>query len=216
MIFIKKSLNLCHFTITNLSVDLKTISITSEEDLLQKLRRGDREAFKELYDLYHRRLTLKLVYLLKSEELAQDVLQDIFVKIWEIRETIDPSGNFGGLLYKMAANLSKNVFRKSIYDQLMRSEFAKNDSYSPFEDLDDASNAKTILNIALDRLTPRQREVYCLHKIEGMSYREISKLLSISDSAINHHIQQANKQLKELLKTDRLLIMLLISFFNSF
>jgi len=216
LIFIKKSLNLCHFTITNLSVDLKTISITSEEDLLQKLRRGDREAFKELYDLYHRRLTLKLVYLLKSEELAQDVLQDIFVKIWEIRETIDPSGNFGGLLYKMAANLSKNVFRKSIYDQLMRSEFAKNDSYSPFEDLDDASNAKTILNIALDRLTPRQREVYCLHKIEGMSYREISKLLSISDSAINHHIQQANKQLKELLKTDRLLIMLLISFFNSF
>lgn len=195
---------------------MKTISITSEEDLLQKLRRGDREAFKELYDLYHRRLTLKLVYLLKSEELVQDVLQDIFVKIWEIRETIDPSGNFGGLLYKMAANLAKNVFRKSIYDQLMRSEFAKNDSYSPFEDLDDASNAKTILNIALDRLTPRQREVYCLHKIEGMSYREISKLLSISDSAINHHIQQANKQLKELLKTDRLLIMLLISFFNSF
>ncbi len=192
---------------------MKTISITSEEDLLQKLRRGDREAFKELYDLYHRRLTLKLVYLLKSEELAQDVLQDIFVKIWEIRETIDPSGNFGGLLYKMAANLAKNVFRKSIYDQLMRSEFAKNDSYSPFEDLDDASNAKTILNIALDRLTPRQREVYYLHKIEGMSYREISKLLSISDSAINHHIQQANKQLKELLKTDRLLI---ISFFNSF
>ncbi|MFC3355548.1 RNA polymerase sigma factor [Sphingobacterium zeae] len=195
---------------------MKTISITGEEDLLQKLRRGDREAFKELYDLYHRRLTLKLVYLLKSEELVQDVLQDIFVKIWEIRETIDPSGNFGGLLYKMAANLAKNVFRKSIYDQLMRSEFAKNDSYSPFEDLDDASNAKTILNIALDRLTPRQREVYCLHKIEGMSYREISKLLSISDSAINHHIQQANKQLKELLKTDRLLIMLLISFFNSF
>lgn len=212
----KKSLNLCYFTITNLSIDLKTISITSEEDLLRKLRRGDRKAFKELYDVYYRRLSLKLVYLLKSEELAQDVLQDIFVKIWEIRETIDPKGNFGGLLYTMAANLAKNVFRKSVYDQLMRSEFAKNDSYSPFEDLDDASNAKTILNMALDRLTPRQREVYCLHKIEGLTYREISKLLSISDSAINHHIQQANKQLKEILKTDRVLIMLLISFLYSF
>lgn len=216
MIVIEKSLNLCYFTITNLSIDLKTISITSEEDLLQKLRRGDREAFKELYDLYHRRLTLKLVYLLKSEELAQDVLQDIFVKIWEIRASIDPKGNFGGLLYKMAVNLAKNVFRKSIYDQLMRNEFAKNDSYSPFEDSDEASNAKTILNIALDRLTPRQREVYCLHKIEGLSYREISKLLGISDSAINHHLQQANKQLKEILKTDRVLIMLLISFLDSF
>ncbi|WP_343566656.1 sigma-70 family RNA polymerase sigma factor [Sphingobacterium sp.] len=195
---------------------MKTISITSEEDLLQKLRGGDREAFKELYDLYHRRLTLKLVYLLKSEELAQDVLQDIFVKIWENRKTIDPTGNFGGLLYTMASNLAKNVFRKSIYDQLMRSEFAKNDSYSPFEALDNASNAKTILNTALDRLTPRQREVYCLHKIEGLSYREISKLLSISESAINHHIQSANKQLREILKTDRILIALLISCIGSF
>lgn len=212
----KKSLNLCYFTITNLSIDLKTISITSEEHLLQKLRHGDREAFKELYDLYHGRLTLKLVYLLKSEELAQDVLQDIFVKIWEIRKTIDPKGNFGGLLYTMASNLAKNVFRKSIYDQLMRSEFAKNDSYSPFEDLDNASNAKIVLNIALDRLTPRQREVYCLHKIEGLSYREISKLLSISESAINHHIQLANKQLKEILKTDRILVVLLISCLGSF
>ncbi len=212
----KKSLNLCYFTITNLSIDLKTISITSEEELLQKLRGGDREAFKELYDLYHRRLTLKLVYLLKSEELAQDVLQDIFVKIWENRKTIDPTGNFGGLLYTMASNLAKNVFRKSIYDQLMRSEFAKNDSYSPFEALDNASNAKTILNTALDRLTPRQREVYCLHKIEGLSYREISKLLSISESAINHHIQSANKQIREILKTDRILIALLISCIGSF
>ncbi len=212
----KKSLNLCYFTITNLSIDLKTISITSEEELLQKLRGGDREAFKELYDLYHRRLTLKLVYLLKSEELAQDVLQDIFVKIWENRKTIDPTRNFGGLLYTMASNLAKNVFRKSIYDQLMRSEFAKNDSYSPFEALDNASNAKTILNTALDRLTPRQREVYCLHKIEGLSYREISKLLSISESAINHHIQSANKQIREILKTDRILIALLISCLGSF
>ncbi|WP_367331218.1 RNA polymerase sigma factor [Sphingobacterium multivorum] len=195
---------------------MKTISITSEEELLQKLRGGDREAFKELYDLYHRRLTLKLVYLLKSEELAQDVLQDIFVKIWENRKTIDPTGNFGGLLYTMASNLAKNVFRKSIYDQLMRSEFAKNDSYSPFEALDNASNAKTILNTALDRLTPRQREVYCLHKIEGLSYREISKLLSISESAINHHIQSANKQIREILKTDRILIALLISCIGSF
>ncbi len=195
---------------------MKTISITSEELLLENLRNGDREAFKELYDLYHRRLTLKLVYLLKSEELAQDVLQDIFVKIWEIRDTIEPKGNFGGLLYTMASNLVKNVFRKSIYDQLMRNEFAKNDSYSPFEDIDDASNAKTVLNMALDKLTPRQREVYCMHKLEGLSYREIGKLLNISDSAINHHIQQANKQLKDILTSDRILLILLIPFLDSF
>lgn len=212
LIIFKKSLNLYYFTITNLSEYLKTISIISEEHLLQKLRNGDKEAFKALYELYHGRLTLKLVYLLKSDELAQDVLQDIFVKIWEIRESIDPTRNFGGLLYKMATNLVKNVFRKSIYDQLMRREFAENDSYSPFEDVDDESNAKTILNIALDKLTPRQREVYCMHKIEGLSYREIGRLLNISDSAINHHIQLANKQLKEILKTDNIIILLILSF----
>lgn len=189
---------------------MKVIPVTSEKELLQKLKNGDEVAFYQLYHLYARRLASKLIYLLKSEELAQDVLQDVFMKIWTNRETIDPELSFGALVHKMAANFSKNIFRRNLYDQLMRSQVNQDVGYNPIEDANDASQVKVILEMALGKLTQRQREVYVMHKLEGRSYQEISDLLKISTSAINHHIQQASKQLRLLLKSNSFQILILL------
>ncbi|WP_412467084.1 RNA polymerase sigma factor [Pedobacter sp. KLB.chiD] len=180
---------------------MKSIPITAEKELLIGLKCGDKIAFKQLYEIYSGRLASKLIYLLKSEELAQDILQDVFLKIWINREMIDIELSFGAFLYKIATNLSRNVIRKNVYDQLMRLEVEKEEFYHPMEDNDEADQAKAILEQAMDQLTDRQREVYTLHKLEGLSYQEISEKLNISLSAINHHIQKANKQLKVILKS---------------
>ncbi|GGH10267.1 MULTISPECIES: RNA polymerase sigma factor [Pedobacter] len=180
---------------------MKSIPITDEKELLTGLKAGDKVAFKQLYEVYSGRLASKLIYLLKSEELAQDILQDVFLKIWTNREMIDIELSFGAFLYKIATNLSKNVIRKNVYDQLMRHQIGQEEVYHPIEEGDDAEEAKAILDQAMGQLTDRQREVYTLHKIEGLSYQEISEKLNISLSAINHHIQKANKQLKAILKS---------------
>jgi len=180
---------------------VKSIPIIDEKALLIELKRGDKIAFKQLYEVYSGKLASKLIYLLKSEELAQDILQDVFLKIWINREMIDTELSFGAFLYKIATNLSKNVIRKNVYDQLMRDEVGKEGVYHPMEEDEDAEQAKAILDQAMDQLTERQREVYTLHKLEGLSYQEISEKLNISLSAINHHIQKANKQLKAVLKS---------------
>lgn len=180
---------------------MKSIPIIDEKALLIELKRGDKIAFKQLYEVYSGKLASKLIYLLKSEELAQDILQDVFLKIWINREMIDTELSFGAFLYKIATNLSKNVIRKNVYDQLMRDEVGKDGVYHPMEEDEDAEQAKAILDQAMDQLTERQREVYTLHKLEGLSYQEISEKLNISLSAINHHIQKANKHLKAVLKS---------------
>jgi len=189
---------------------VKIISVSDEKELLQKLRDGDENAFNQLYQIYARRLASKLIYLLKSEELAQDVLQDVFLKIWSSREMIDPELNFGALLSKMATNLSKNVFRKNLYDQSLLSLMDPEASYNPIDDADNASQAKALLEMAMSKLTERQRDIYILHKIDGQSYQEISEQLNISVSAINHHLQKANKQLKAILKSQSLQILMLL------
>lgn len=197
---------------------MKKIAITDEKELLRKLRDGDESAFKEIYKCYAQRLVSKLIQILKSEEIAKDILQDIFMKIWEIRKTIDPELSFGALLYKMAANLSKNTFRRNIYDQLMRSEIDPDVGYNPMADADDASQTKALLDMALGKLTERQRKVYVMHKLEGRSYQEISDELKISASAINHHIQEANKRVRLALKSkhfELLLCLLPILFKNN-
>lgn len=187
---------------------MKIIAASDEKDLLVKLREGDKHAFHAVYNLYADRLSGKLIHLLRSEELAEDILQDMFVKVWEMRDNIDPDQNFAALLYKMAANMSKNIFRRNLYDELMRSQIGHDNAYNPIEDSINKSGAKTLLDSALSKLTPRQREVYILHKLEGRSYEEISTLLKISSSAINHHIQEASKQLKSLLKKHHLHILI--------
>lgn len=189
---------------------MKIISVSDEKELLQKLRDGDENAFNQLYQIYARRLASKLIYLLKSEELAQDVLQDVFLKIWSSREMIDPELNFSALLSKMATNLSKNVFRKNLYDQSLLSLMDPEASYNPIDDADNASQAKAVLEMALSKLTERQRDIYILHKLDGRSYKEISEQLNISVSAINHHLQKANKQLKAILKSQSLQILMLL------
>lgn len=176
--------------------------MTDEKELLRRLRDGDEFAFKTLYEIYAPRLAARLFQLLRSEELAEDILQDIFIKIWEVRHTIDPELNFGALLYKIAANLSKNVYRKNLYDQLMRKQINPDHGHNPIEDSLNQSEAKELLQAALNKLTPRQREVYIMHKLDGLSYQEISSRLNISASAINHHIQEANKQLKKILNSN--------------
>jgi len=186
------------------------MSFSDEQQLLIDLRAGDVKAFHSIYEIYAPRLTSKLIQLLRSEELAEDVLQDIFVKIWEIRETIDSGQNFAAFLYKIAANRSKNVFRRNVYDELMRNQIGQDTGYNPIEDAMNDLEAKKMLDAALDKLTPRQREVYTLHKLEGLSYQEISERLKISSSAINHHIQEAGKKLRLALKDYHFDILILL------
>lgn len=186
------------------------LTVSDEKELLRKLRDGDENAFNQLYRYYARKLAGKLIYLFKSEELAQDVLQDVFLKIWSSREMIDPELSFSGLLYKMATNLSRNIVRKNLYDQSLRSSIDPDASYNPMDDADNAAQVKALLDMALSKLTERQREIYILHKLNGRSYQEISEQLNISVSAINHHLQKANKQLKKVLKSKSLQILILL------
>lgn len=196
---------------------MKISFISNERDLLQRMQNNDSDAFRSIYELYAPRLAAKLIKLLRSEELAEDILQDIFVKIWEIRHTIDLDLSFVGLLYKMASNLSKNVYRKNLYDQALYNSLKEDIGYNPIEEAQNRSDAKKILDSALNTLTPRQKEVYMMHKLEGKSYKEIEELLNISISAINHHIQEAGKKLKLALKNQylELIILLLPTFFKK-
>lgn len=186
------------------------LTVSDEKELLRKLRDGDENAFNQLYHSYARKLAGKLIYLLKSDELAQDVLQDVFLKIWSSREMIDAELSFSGLLHKMATNLSRNIVRKNLYDQSLRGSIDPDPSYNPMDDADNASQAKALLDMALSKLTERQREIYILHKLDGRSYQEISEQLNISVSAINHHLQKANKQLKHILKSQSVQILILL------
>jgi len=177
-----------------------------EKDLIYRIKDGDQAAFEQLYFHYAKRLSLRLLHLLKSEELAQDILQDVFLKVWEVRDRIDPELSFGAFLYTIAGNYCKNNFRKALLQQVYHTQAGFEEAYSPIEQHLNQKDAAKALSVAMDKLTQRQKEVFTLHKIEGRTYKEISELLGISPNTINQLIQQANKQLKASLVGHSLLI----------
>ncbi|NGM63585.1 sigma-70 family RNA polymerase sigma factor [Sphingobacterium sp. SGG-5] len=171
-----------------------------ESEIFALIKEGDAAAFEKIYNTYSQRLSIKLVQILKSEDLAQDVLQDVFIKVWEMRAEIKPELSFSSFLYKIATNMSYNVYRRALKEQLILKQNVQSESYDHVEQQLREKECHELIQQALNNLTVRQREVYTLHKMEGLSYKEIEVRLQIGKSAINHHIQEANKHLRFFLK----------------
>ncbi|PRD47742.1 RNA polymerase sigma factor [Sphingobacterium haloxyli] len=176
-------------------------NVIDEKELLLRLQQGDRMAFEKIYHIYAPRLAVKLSQLVKSEEISQDLLQDIFMKIWQMRREVDVERSFGALLYTMAANLSNNAFRTAVREQNRRMYAYPQQSYTHIEENIQYEETNKLLEEALSTLSDRQREVYILHKLEGKSYKEIADLLQISHSAINQHLQLANKYIRAFMQS---------------
>lgn len=177
------------------------VEYSDERDLLNELRDGDHSAFEQLYRQYAPALTLKLVSLLRDRELAGDILQDLFVKLWEVRSQIDPQQSIRGYLYTIASNMAKDKFRSSLTRQIFIQSHLDmeigQDSVSQFID---QKELRAAIEQALAQLPPRQREVYTMFKLDGLSYKEIQEKLRIGKPAVNRLLQEAGKKMKEYLQ----------------
>ncbi|PPL03838.1 RNA polymerase sigma factor [Parapedobacter indicus] len=184
-----------------------------EKNLLLRLRDGDHDAFDTLYNRYAHRVAAILLRLTRSQDTAEDLLQDTFIRVWAARQTIKIDHAFIAFVFTIAANLASNSLRKQLREARMQTQLCTQGSvgYVHIEEKVVAQEEYDQFQQALSQLEPRQRQVFVLHKIEGKSYKEISKELAISHSAINHLIQRANKKLETLLNPKLLSTLALLS-----
>ncbi|MBD1424465.1 RNA polymerase sigma factor [Sphingobacterium arenae] len=182
---------------------MKHLKNHTDEALVVLLNKDDQKAFLEIYDRYKNELATHLVRLLRSYELAEEVLQDVFMMLWEKRHDMDASKSVPAYLYRSAINKTKNVFRKIANDNRLREEFLMHVSVANSNSVEEWIENKEIqqlLQTLLDRLPPQQKKVYMLCKLDGLSYKEVSEQLKISIATVNSHIRNANIFLKGELK----------------
>ena len=185
-------------------------STDNEKKLLLLIKKSDEVAFKKIYELYSNRLSGYLFKLLKSEILVQEVLQDVFLRIWNNRQNIDAEKSFRSYLFRIAENLVYDLFRKAALDRKLKAEIISN-SCQYYEHVEEQMFTKENLHLlqnAIDALPPQRRQVFRLCKIEGKSYDEVSKLLGISASTISDHIVKATKFLKAYLDIGQIIAIL--------
>lgn len=170
-----------------------------EKQLLLLLKEGDYEAFNSIYQRYSLRILGRIVRLVKSEQIAEEVLQELFLKIWEKREHINPELSFRSFLFSVAQNIVYDHFRKVALDERHRSEFIKGytEDYAHIEEELVFKQAEEQLMKAIAKLPPQCQKVFVLFKLEGKSYKEICSQMNISRSTVNNHITKANNLLKQ-------------------
>jgi RNA polymerase sigma-70 factor (family 1) len=173
--------------------------MVDEKILLFQLKVGEEKAFEQLYHLYSLRLYGFLLKLVKDEEIAQDLLQDVFIKIWNKRETIDPEKTFRSYLFRIAENNVIDFFRKAACDKKLQSKLtaACTEIYSHIEETIYSREHTSMLNQAVNQLPPQCRLVFTLCKLEGKSYKEVSQILGISVATISNHLQKASRSIRQ-------------------
>src|SRR5690606_28093422 len=145
---------------------------------LSRLREGSYEAFETVYNRYKRPLASSMLRQLKDPDLVDDLLQELFVRLWERRHAIDPGKSIQAYLYRIAENLIYDAFRNvakntRLRDKIRRLTFEQHADME--QQLSDRENSR-IIRKAINMLPPKRREVYILCKLEARSYEEVSNL----------------------------------------
>lgn len=190
-------------------------NIINEHEELLSLKNGNEHAFEIIYNRYSLSIYRRLIQMVKIENVAEELTQDVFVKIWEKRHLIDPDQLFFSYLNKIAANLVVDFYRKVSRDGRLKKSIAdistKMEEPLDFKIIHEEDIS--IIQKAIKNLPTQQQNVYELCKIEGHTYEEASRLLGISTATINNHIVRATKSLKNYLNKNYHLV--LIIFFIS-
>lgn len=184
-----------------------------ENELLLQLSNGNPVAFEKIYYSYSPKLFNALVKLVKSDTVAQEILQDVFLKVWENREKIDPEKTFRSYLFKIAENKAYDFFRKAARDKKRYEALivAATEHYEHIENELFSIEESRILEMAIGALPPQRQLVFRLSKQEELSYDEISKRLGISISTISDHIVKAKKSIRNFLSNHPELLIFIIA-----
>ena len=176
-----------------------------EKELLLLLKQGHEAAFEEIYKLYSSRLLGNIYKMVKSESIAREILQEVFIKVWNNRTVIDPERSFRAYIFRIAENNICDFFRNATRIKKMQSHMIvlATEHYEHIEEFLLRKENSAILHKAINSLSPQRQQVFRLCKLEGKSYAEVSRELGISVSTISDHIVKANKAIREYLFDNR-------------
>lgn len=193
--------------------------IPEDHLLISDLINDDRDAFCRLYAKYRGKLRLFIIRFLHSADMADDICQDVFTIIWVNRRFLDTEASFQGYLYTITRNRILNFIRDSSHMQAL-DEYILAQAIDAGEDtfaLVTAGELEEALAQAVERLTGRQKEIFLMSRNQGLSHREIARILNLSPGTVNDHITNALKAIQAHLRKhyDSYVLFIILSRLNS-
>lgn len=173
-------------------------------------------AFDLLYEQYSHKLYTFIYKLLKNETEAEEIVQEVFVKLWESRQKLDHSKLLHSFIFTIAYNHSIDLIRKQInnkkYLEHLKQSSLIDSSPSVISQVEYNELNKQVEDL-IGQLPERQKQIYRLHREEGLTYSEIATRLGISKNTVENHMVKALKYLRDHLDSTLSINLLFISLF---
>lgn len=173
-----------------------------ESELLRRISEGDELAFTDLYNRHWQKVYSYLVRMTKSHEIAEELLYDIFTKLWTGRELITEIRNMDAFLSKVAYNKAMSFFRYTASQRKMQQLIARQMEDMHVEDTANKlldNEARELLQEAIRQLSPQRRLVFSLSREHGLTHDQIARQLNLSTQTVKKTMSHALQSIREFL-----------------
>lgn len=180
----------------------------NETKSISAIRSGSEAAYRSVYLYYYERLCIYVLNFTSDRVVAEDVVQEVFLKLWTRRQQLKPDGSLNGYLYTLAYNEYINIYRKNRQRDRELEVFRLKSLSELLEGNEEAYQEKlSRVKKAIEELPPRCKEVFLLNKQHGLRHKEIAKRLDISVKTVENQVGKAMTQLRKKVTSDSLMLL---------
>ena len=167
------------------------------ETIIHQAIQGDKAAFAKLYQHYQTPALKFSISLLKDKEEAENMVHDVFIKIWEKRALINPELNFSSYLFTCLRNIIFDYMKQMEKSQLLRQRYMERMDRTTEEEQEDMETRCIVLHKAINALSEKRKQILLLNVEGGKSYQEIAESLRISKNTVKNQLVKAKQLLRE-------------------
>jgi len=189
--------------------------VPGDIELAERLQKGDVEAFDLIYEKYSGKLYAFGLKYLRSTDDAEELVQSVFLKLWENHKNLRKESSFKSYLFTIAYNDICKLFRKRNYEQTFINDTLYENSQSSSE-VEESINYQSVMERVLqivDKLPERQKNIFLKSRQEGKSTKEIAEEVNLSPGTVDNYISESLKFIRIHLHKENIPVLLFLSLF---
>lgn len=177
----------------------KVIDMWNEPELIAGLKKQDKQAFTIIYNTYAEKLFFHALKFIKSSDLAEDAVQDVFVKLWNQAQKLEINSLQAYLFRSIQNHMLNAIKRGKVQAQVLSKVTHEEEASNCTEEVLQFKETKGEAQKAINRLPPQRKLIFELSRQQEMTHRQIAEQLEIADSTVNNQLVKAIKSIKHYL-----------------
>lgn len=179
------------------------MTLSTLNEILKEVAEGNENSFRDLFHFYKGRVYAYAMHFTHTVQVSEEIVQEVFIKLWLHKETLGGIANMEGYLYTITRNLCFDYLKKLAHVKVAEQEWglAAEMSEEDVEATVVCNNYKYLVRQALELLPPQQKKIYTLSFYHGQKHEEIARYLRISRNTVKVHLTKARATVRRYLST---------------